>query len=787
MTISQNKCFALSVLIVSFVLLSSGSIVFAADVMPTFTEDDFADCKITGFEYDYSTQSQDENHSGTFVSYNGDRLEFWLDFYKNADDAKTNFQTYRDSHIKDVDLLKNLPCITILEADFTDTESTLISYGKTYSCTMEEYYGVKFALLYADNYVSYGEFGARAADFSEQQVRDALAQMKDCIIKVINSKDRKFWGKVTNAWGEKLPGMVVKLTYGDKEYEATTDENGTYRIPFEGTFGRKAQLSFLMQCYDAEEDRVLFTLNTDYKTDTPYQFDQNFIVKDENDLKHDFEVMNDLKGTEYMGYVYYKLIEAMAVYVQEFGEEEFASKIQEVIIRIYAADRNSFYEDDKNSIVISDRHTKYKDHETLFSLFRPAELEFHEYSHHVMKCYYGKLPAAPADSIVPEINHDGYINPSTADSFVEGFAIFMAQIIWKKRGYEEPGVDSMFGSLEVNTRAWDGNHEDIAVAGIFWDLYDGVDAADNDAVQLTLQEIWGVLKANKKNMYEVYQKFVNDFPDKKPGIDQIFINHGFFADTDKGNGTYDPGEPYRGSIANNDYFFVDLANPMVWDNKKKDGQELTEKETIGQATNYQRPGRYFPPPKPNQFIKTNSAYPFYKTTVTFPQQPSLNYEIFSEQEDGLIPVSIPPDTYQATITVEGYGEGVTTAAPLAFTNSDYVAKYASTIEQGYYTEHDFQITGTAPPRPVTDPALTNPGQNKCLASKLLGKHDNRLNTLRRFRDEVLVKSSIGKQLVKIYYEKSTTVIEALESHEFCRKIAAALLGKIIPVIEMTLT
>ena len=77
---------------------------------------------------------------------------------------------------------------------------------------MEKYYWVKFAMLYADNYFSRGEFGARAADFSEQQVRDALAQMKDCIIKVINSKDRKFWGKVTNAWGEELPGMVVKLT-----------------------------------------------------------------------------------------------------------------------------------------------------------------------------------------------------------------------------------------------------------------------------------------------------------------------------------------------------------------------------------------------------------------------------------------------------------------------------------------------------------------------------------------------------------------------------------------------
>ena len=785
MTISQNNRFSLSVLIVSFVLLSSCSIIFAADAMPTFTEDDFADCKITGFEYDYSTQSQDENHSGTFVSYNGDRLEFWLDFYKNADDAKTNFQTYKDSYIRESELVKTSECTQVLEEDFSDTESTLIYFGKSYSCTFDEYYWVKFALLYADNYVSYGEFSVLGADFTEQQVRDMLAQTKDCIIKVINSKDRKFFGNVTNAWGKKLPGMVVKLTYDGKEYETTTDETGTYKIPFEGAFGKKAQLSFLMQCYDDEEHKIFFTINNNYNNDAPYQFDQNFTVKDENDLKLDFVAMNDLKGSEFMGYVYYKLIEAMAVYVQEFGEEEFASRIQEVIIRPYTPTKHSAYKEEINSVIISDRATVFTDY---VSFFRPPELEFHEYSHHVMKSYYGQLPAAPADSIVPEINHDGYINPSTADSFVEGFAMFMAQIIREKAGYKNPGVDFLFGSLEVNTRAWDGNSEDMAVAGIFWDLYDGVDAADNDAVQLTLQEIWGVLKTNKGNMYEVYQKFVNDFPDKKQGIDQIFINHGFFADTDKGNSTYDQGEPLRGSIPNNDYYFVDLANPVVWDNKKKDGQVLNEKETIGQATNYERPDRYYPPPKPFQYIKTNDTYPFYKVAVSFSGNPALNYELITElEEDGLIPVSIPPDTYQATITVEGYGEGVTTAAPLAFTNSDYVAKYASTIEQGYYTEHDFQITGTAPTRPVTDPALTNPGQNKCLASKLLGKHDKRLNTLRRFRDEVLVKSSIGKQLVKIYYEKSKTVTEALEGHEFYRKFAAALLEKIIPVIEMTLT
>ena len=205
MTISPKNRLAFLALIVSVISLSPGSIVFAADAMPTFTDDDFADCKITGFEYDYSMQSQDENNSGIFVSYNGDRLEFWLDFYKNADEAKTNFQIYKDSYIRESELVKTSECTKVIEEDFSDTESTLIYFGKSYSCTYDEYYWVKFALLYADNYVSYGEFSVLGADFTEQQVRDALAQTKACIMQVINSKDRKFWGKVTNAWGEELP------------------------------------------------------------------------------------------------------------------------------------------------------------------------------------------------------------------------------------------------------------------------------------------------------------------------------------------------------------------------------------------------------------------------------------------------------------------------------------------------------------------------------------------------------------------------------------------------------
>ena len=36
-----------------------------------------------------------------------------------------------------------------------------------------------------------------------------------------------------------------------------------------------------------------------------------------------------------------------------------------------------------------------------------------------------KFPKGLLDAQVQEINHAGYTNPSTTDSFVEGFAVFM--------------------------------------------------------------------------------------------------------------------------------------------------------------------------------------------------------------------------------------------------------------------------------------------------------------------------------------------------------------------------
>ena len=527
---------------------------------------------------------------------------------------------------------------------------------------------------------------------------DVLNKVKDLI-------DRKcggthvLQGKVTDAWGRELACLRVKFKYDGKEYQTTTDDEGNYQIGFEGVLGKKADLSLVMECWD--EDKLYFTLW--WERGKAFFLHYQFEIRGEADLIRNCVVENDeLSGTEYFGWMFYHFTLAAVFYV------DLGVDLRPVNVRSFLKGRGAQYIPSKDMIEISDRFTLYKDY---CSLFRPNNLEWHEYSHHAMNCLYGKLPGPPPDAEIEETNHAGYSNPSTADSFVEGFAIFMPFVFSDKLGYKHPSLDWLCGDLECNWTAWEalGRGEDKAVAGILWDLYDGVHSWDGDTVQFTIEEIWDVLKDFHPNMHSVYTAFVSKYPDQKAGIDLIFIKHGFFADKDPGNGKRDPNEPYRsptgGNYKGGDYF-IDYA-----ENIRRDPGE-----TIGQATNYQRPNRHFPPPLPGRFVKVNNDIPLYKVTVAFPQQPELDYEVVSANEDGLIHLVLPPEGYQANIAIVGYDEDeeLITGNPLYFTTEEFMAEYAKTVEQGYYIEHEFNISGNYKKRPQTDPWLLSRANAKLL-------------------------------------------------------------------------
>lgn len=139
-------------------------------------------------------------------------------------------------------------------------------------------------------------------------------------------------------------------------------------------------------------------------------------------------------------------------------------------------------------INIAARHSDYTDGN------RPDNREWHEFGHHVMADTFANLsPDNPADT-----NHRGYTNPSTTNSWVEGFAEFYSMMVAREiAGEFQPDQYPLYrwqgweDNLESNYLAWtrhqasnpedphpNVHNEELAVAGLLLDLVDPVDVRD---------------------------------------------------------------------------------------------------------------------------------------------------------------------------------------------------------------------------------------------------------------------------------------------------------------------
>ncbi len=224
---------------------------------------------------------------------------------------------------------------------------------------------------------------------------------------------------------------------------------------------------------------------------------------------------------------------------------------------------------------------------------RPDNREWHEFGHHVMADALGnKLPDDPGTCPNPpaigrDCNHYGYFNVSTTDSWTEGFAEFFSMVVnreiardgtpaylYRWAGSETSGASN----LETNFKAWrtrdDQSFEEFAVAGLLWDLLDGkaegdvtvlarsgaggtvVRATYADHVSMDLATLWSSLTHNAggaygyiltiKDLYDVLKAAGVGQDAAGPGgmtaLDELFVAHGFFADTGANRRFYDAGE-----------------------------------------------------------------------------------------------------------------------------------------------------------------------------------------------------------------------------------------------------
>ena len=797
---------------------------------------------------------------------------------------------------------------TIFEDEFTSNRASLVW------STNWNYQGWRI-FIYKERYI----IGMRGERFdSETEILDAMNTLEQCLRSVVDEKET---GKVSQEEAtfsqtltisdHPLPYLTITLTSNGKTYETTTDDQGFFSVTSEQSEDHHYDLLISFShlrddiCYyqlhfhwDPTPISIKLSLQDDMIQSASFFFGHTI-----GTLTHDgpfgslsnfsLDDLINVQG-EVLDYatMYLHFSEVVSFYVDHLGESlDFQLPVY-VYTCIEGAPRYRHTEG-KSWISIDGKRTRYQ------TEYRPKSREYHEFSHYAMHALYGGIfPQTPA-SLGTEVNHGGYNNPTTADSYVEGFAEFMSVVIgeyygnyWENLTEKRGGGASScppFGSLEQGFNAWEleGKAEEWAVAGVLWDLYDGseqiqkdneflerayqhvseeiifhrydvnhddifqreeqiihfiimtydtggiedalyltpneittlisdiivsvreqgqdplsvkqketykkqvafdtydtngdgevnneewtrfvedqfnftdsvyepedilmsaysydlsmnetelirllageevrrdwmntydtngdedltieemipmavmfeeairsfsdeasslldtilippelkkiqnilneTDLEDDDAVNLSFEEMWPILKSYHNDFTSVYESFIKAFPDQKEGIKDIFKSHGFFADINPENRQWDEGEEI-GRAAN--------------------------------ASTLQRQQRRSSEPFPGFFIKVDNDIPFYRVQILILDDPLLlqtpvaAYTVFCRNDDGMIYVPVPPKRYHARILIEA--EGVETINPLCFSSSQVYSAYDQAVEQGYLLEYSFETEGEIP-------------------------------------------------------------------------------------------
>ena len=199
---------------------------------------------------------------------------------------------------------------------------------------------------------------------------------------------------------------------------------------------------------------------------------------------------------------------------------------------------------DRGTIRLTAIHSGYDDNSRFTVL--------HEFGHH-FDCMTnnGKFRAINLDTSGNLINHGGYMNPSTADSFEEGLATAYAIFVQDYRGDKNPYMAGNFNlSSPGNYVAWksNGKFEELAISILLWDIYKGY---KNKA------DYWKLLKPDYANFYKYYQAIETDLKtgdasrqSGNPRLEKLYqaAKDGGLFKMPFGDGDYNFGEPFVDTI-----------------------------------------------------------------------------------------------------------------------------------------------------------------------------------------------------------------------------------------------
>ncbi|MBN1502310.1 carboxypeptidase regulatory-like domain-containing protein [Candidatus Woesearchaeota archaeon] len=525
-----------------------------------------------------------------------------------------------------------------------------------------------------------------------------------------------FQGKITDTEGHPIKHAKITLVCGATTASRYLDANGNYKFT-------AAELNITSPMQLCTEAKIFVKLEYHDPTDkdeikfvylwnsNPVYFYKKFNLASEADLTQNFQLNESLPAAQYgglpndlteiddFGISYYEMARVYEYYRDILKVDMKYKMPVHVLMFVGGTDSTHYTPEPANSrIVIRDIDSDKSNSN------RPKNREWHEFSHFVQYNNYGKWPQPPAGSAVPEVNHNGYSNPNTADSFCEGFAEFMPLMIAKHYGEADWRVYASWGNMDKKIKAWQnyGRSEEMAVSATFLDL---VDPKDDDNVEIPFMDLWDIIKDYRQNNYVVYTAVKQKFDKQKDAIDLLYINNGFFNDKTRGNGSWEPKESWHNlnhdNVIDANELRIDYAQEP---NLGRPWMIRQDNEEPGYSANYQRAKRENAVRLPGHFIKVNNKVPLYKVKVTFADNPEYNYDTTADNINGMIFFEIPSWENNAKIIVEPIGVKFT--KPLEFTSLEFEAAGNKPLEQGYFVEHNFGITDSVPqPAAITTQTL----------------------------------------------------------------------------------
>lgn len=361
---------------------------------------------------------------------------------------------------------------------------------------------------------------------------------------------------------------------------------------------------------------------------------------------------------------------------------------------------------------------------------RPGNREWHEYGHHAMASLLGEDPG------LGDKRHDGYLNCSTNNSYSEGFAELFSMLTAKHMGRStSPWLYQASGTaynLEANYMPWSYvpdkggiySLEEFAVAGLLWDFVDEANTLDvtqsagfppayqglvslpngntaatavaeyHDHVSISEKELLDVMKRKPPDgpqintlsqLYDMMKSVRIGQQKPHPGsdltaLDELFIAHGFFADTSPQNLSYDRGE----KIGTTDHPELSIGG-------------VTVKECVP---------RYAPVPIANSFIgyqardaRTGAPVDIRQFDVEVRFDPPFDYYSYAFQAQAIEPGRLyfvgPDPRYATTMVITAHGAGYESEKALQITNETYWQEMRKNPARNFM-EHTFDVTVAGP-------------------------------------------------------------------------------------------